>query len=650
MPRLKVLPIVLTILLSMVSRSRAEDEAADLAAKYDARITEDERQHWAFQTPKSPELPVVKNRAWVANPIDRFILSGLESESMTPAPAAERRTLLRRVYLDVIGLPPSLEEQESFLRDARPDAYERLVDSLLARPEYGERWARRWLDVVRFAETNGYERDAVKPNAWRYRDYVIRALNQDLPYDRFLTEQLAGDELEDADAESRIATGFLRLGAWDDEPADPLQDEFDQLDDIVSATSDTFLGLTLGCARCHDHKFEPLTQLDYYRMAAIFRPLERPLAGRTELDVPLEGVSAEGESIRAYVMKESPAKVRETPLLRRGSAGAGGPPVDAGMPAVLCGEQPEFLDASETTTQRRLTLARWLTSPDHPLTARVIVNRVWQGHFGEGIVRTPNDFGTSGEAPTHPELLDWLACWFMDNGWSMKRLHALILTSSAYRMSADAETSVQERDPENRRLSHWPRHRLEAEAIRDSVLASSGTLRRRLYGPSVYPEIPRPALESHSDPASVWKPFVADVADRRTIYAMMKRSLMIPMLEVLDVCDATRSAGKRNVTSVAPQALTLYNGDFINRQSRELGSRLIAAETTVPARINLAYRLTLARPPTAGELAHWVEFVDQELRELRETYPGTASRVIESDATAHACRVLFNLNEFVYPD
>jgi hypothetical protein len=272
------LSIVLTILLSTLSNSGAEDEAADLSAKYDSRIIEEERLHWAFQPPKSPELPTVKNGAWVANPIDRFILAKLEADSMAPARVAERRTLLRRVYLDVIGLPPTIEEQEAFLQDTRPDAYERLVDELLARPEYGERWARRWLDVVRFAESNGYERDAVKPNVWRYRDYVIRSLNHDLPYDRFLTEQLAGDEVEDADQESRIATGFLRLGAWDDEPADPVQDEFDQLDDLVSATSDAFLGLTLGCARCHDHKFEPLTQLDYYRMAAIFRP--RAAGGR----------------------------------------------------------------------------------------------------------------------------------------------------------------------------------------------------------------------------------------------------------------------------------------------------------------------------------------------------------------------------------
>lgn len=657
MPRLRLSACLVLVLaggfFSGAGSVRADDAFAELAAKYDSRIPDEERNHWAFQPPKPAELPAVQDRSWIVNPIDRFILARLETEKLTPAPPAEPRALVRRVYLDLIGLPPTIEEQDAFLRDTRPDAYDRLVRTLLSRPEYGERWARRWLDVARFAETNGYERDAIKPNAWRYRDYVIRSLNRDTPYNRFLTEQLAGDELDNADAETRIATGFLRLGPWDDEPADPAQDEYDQLDDIVSATSDTFLGLTLGCARCHDHKFEPITQLDYYRMAAIFRPLQRPKIGRFELDVPLGGSAVDSEpqrQLRGYVMTESIVYVPVTPLLHRGQAAAGGPSVAPGTPAVLSPTQPDFPPLETATTRRRLTLARWLTSPDHPLTARVIVNRVWQGHFGEGLVRTPNDFGVGGEEPTHPELLDWLACWFVDHGWSLKRLHELILTSATYRMSARIDTTVKQSDPENRLISHRSSHRLEAEVIRDSVLASTGRLNRQFYGPSVYPEIPGQALESHSDPNQVWKPFDPDVADRRTIYAMMKRSLMVPMLEVLDVCDATRSSGKRNVTSVAPQALTLFNGDFINRQSRAMARRLILQADSFPAQMDLAYRLTLARSPNRAELQQWTEFLERESDDIRRSRPDADEASRSEEVLAHACRVLFNLNEFVYPD
>jgi cytochrome c553 len=447
--------------------------------------------HWAFKRVQVQAVPPVKLSSWVRNPIDNFVLAKLEARGWKPSPAAGSRALLRRIYLDVIGMPPSLAEQEAFLQSATPATLDRIVNDLLARPAYGERWARHWLDLVRYAETNGYERDATKPHVWRYRDYVIRSLNDDKPFDRFVLEQLAGDELPDTNAETLTATGFYRLGPWDDEPADPKEDRYDQLEDILSTTSQAFLGLTLGCARCHDHKFEPLTQTDYYRMVAIFNGLQRPRKGRTELDLPIgkrlevdaeiardrlieaftqqltelrnahrkqtleskpasltaetiaafladpmkrdeaqrklvekhaalleEAIDAAAppdakQSIRAlkeriqqarsltpdlprgYYMVEPEPSPPATHLLIRGKAGNLGSEVAPGMPAILAESQPVF-PAPTRSSLRRLTLAQWIASPGNPLTARVIVNRVWQHHFGAGLVRTPSDFGRMG--------------------------------------------------------------------------------------------------------------------------------------------------------------------------------------------------------------------------------------------------------------
>jgi hypothetical protein len=632
--------------------------------------------------------------------------------------------LLRRVYLDLAGLPPTLAEQGAFLGDAAPGALERVVDDLLARPSYGERWGRHWLDLARYAETNGYERDATRPNAWRYRDYVIRAFNADKPFDRFVQEQLAGDELPDADADTLLATAFLRLGPWDDEPADRLEDRFDQLDDMVRTTSEVFLGLTLGCARCHNHKFEALTMLDYYRMVAIFNPLRRPQFGRGELDLPV-GTRAElarqtmrdrqiaaltAEATRArlqalrvpvavlavaprpggvplalqlalagrdvcdasprrsaevkrrvaalrqavpdlprgYILHEPSPVAPATHLLVRGKASRPGPEVPPGVPAVLVAAQPHFPPAAGTT-RRRLSLARWLTDPRHPLTARVIVNRVWHYHFGEGLVRTPNDFGVMGQEPTHPELLDWLTNWFVEHGWSIKQLHRLILASNTSRMSKHGNGAYAARDPEDRLLWRAPYRRLEVEALRDAVLAVSGRLDRRLYGQSMYPFVPRAALAGHSDPDRVWQPFDERAASRRTVYVFLKRSLVVPMLEVLDLCDTTRSADRRLVTTVAPQALTLFNGDFVNREARHLAERLAAEVGDDPGRqIDRAYRLTLCRPPRASEQAALGTFLRRETEQRgREGAPAAAAR---REALVQMCRVLFNLNEFAYAD
>jgi len=602
-------------------------------------------EHWAFQSIQRPGIPEVSDACWPRNPIDRFVLAKLEARGWRPAADAAPTDLLRRVYLDLLGFPPSIEAQLALARDPTPAALDRVIDQLLARPAYGERWARHWLDLVRYAETNGYERDAIKPMVWRYRDYVIRALNEDKPYDRFLLEQLAGDELPDASSETVIATGFYRLGHWDDEPADPQTDRFDQLDDIINTTSQSLLGLTLACARCHDHKFEPLTSKDYYSLLAVFDPLSRPRKGRTELTVPAgsreELKHASSDLPQAYVLQEKSPKAPDTRILIRGSATRPGAPVTPAVPDILARRQPDFPDPDSHTTRRRLGLARWIIDEQNPLTARVIVNHVWRLHFGQGLVRTAGDFGLMGDAPTHPELLDWLAHWFMhDAGWSLKELHRLILTSATWRMSRENNEAHAAEDPDNRLLWRMPYRRLEVEALRDSMLAVSGRMNREMFGPSMYPAVPPQALEGHSDPEKIWKPFNEKAASRRTIYAFIKRSMVVPMLEVLDLCDTTRPSEGRAVTTVAPQALTLFNGDFVNRQARHLADRLQhEVGNDSKAQVERAYHLALCREPTESETEAALMFLATETKNAPK-----------QQALTQLCRVILNLNEFAYPE
>ncbi|MCI0680686.1 MAG: DUF1549 and DUF1553 domain-containing protein [Gemmataceae bacterium] len=682
--------------LAQIDLAQIDLAQIDLAqidlAKIDAQVKPVDRLHWSFQPVEKPAIPAVKDKGWVRNPIDAFVLAGLEEQGWRPAAAVEPRALVRRLYFDLIGLPPSPDAIEEFVRawdaaSAKRQArvlLDRVVGQLLASPQHGERWGRHWLDVVRYAESNGYERDAAKPNIWRYRDYVIRAVNDDKPFDRFIIEQLAGDELdslpsthrgrgaggEGMTADTLIALGFNRLGPWDDEPADPKEDRFDQLDDLVNATSSAFLGLTLACCRCHDHKFEPLTMHDYYRMAAIFNPLDRPRKGRTELDLPvgtrqqldqeaernrkiaelIKGLPADktlpaevAEQVarlkqhtpslpRGYFLHEPGPTPPDTHLLVRGKATRPGPKVAPGLPTVLVDRQPAFPAPGVHTSRRRLTLARWIASPQNPLTARVIVNRVWAWHFGEGLVRTPNDFGVMGAAPTHPELLDWLAATFVDNGWSLKQLHRLIVTSNTYQMSKRWNAEYAAADPENQRLWRFPVKRLEVEAIRDAMLAVSGRLNPAMYGPSIYPEVPKEALAGNSDPDKIWKAFDEVEASRRTVYAFIKRSFVVPLLETLDLCDTTRPADKRLVTTVAPQALMLFNGDFVNRQARHFADRLRReAGEDRGKQIERAYLLALGRAPSAMERRVMGEFLERETLE-------------------QMCRVVLNLNEFVYVD
>jgi len=561
----------------------------------DEEVPKKPSEHWAFQPVKKSAVP---DSAHV-HPVDAFVY-GKGEALVTAKPMA----LLRRVYLDLIGLPPSIADQENFAKSGDLNG---VIDDLLARPEYGERWARHWLDVVRYADSNGYERDAEKPFVWRYRDYVIEALNQDKPFDRFVVEQLAGDELPDTSVDTHVATGFLRLGHWDDEPADPATDRYDQLDDIVSTTGQALLGLTIGCARCHDHKFEPLSTRDYYSLVAVFNPLQRPTKGRTELTVKVD-------DMEVYSWKRAAGPMPVTHVLLRGSATRPGEAVEPAMPAILSASTEAW------TKQSRLGLARWIASPKNPLTARVMVNRVWQQHFGQGLVGTANDFGLMGEKPVHPELLDWLAHWFVHEAhWSLKKLHRLMLTSRAWQAEKSPDAVMRYR-------------RLEVEAIRDSMLAVSGQLNPKRFGPAMRPAIPAAALEANTDKEKVWKASDEREASRRSIYTFIKRGLVVPMLETLDLADTVSSCPQRQVTTVAPQALTLFNGDFVNQQAKHFAARLKReAGDDAAKQITLAWRLALCREPSPDERAKMQGFLNEESLE-------------------QLCRVVLNLNEFVYPD
>jgi hypothetical protein len=748
---------------------------------------ESSAKHWAFQPVKKPEIPKVTDPTPVRTPIDAFILSRLEKVGLKLAAPADRRILLRRAYLDLIGLPPTPEEQHRFLQDQSPIAFERVLDDLLSRPQYGERWARHWLDTVRYAESNGYERDGAKPSAWRYRDYVIDSLNQDKPYDRFLTEQLAGDEIDGSNAETQIATTFLRLGTWDDEPADPKVDRYDQLDDVLGTTATAFMGVTLRCARCHDHKFEPFTQEDYYRLLAVFEPLQRPRDSRDEHDrlvgtrkelaayqaalakpqaeiadlekkvqslkdsirervlksaedssesessptlrvgvapIPTRSVSeapspkrfslpanvvaafrtdpakrtqeqkgltkrfseqlekeidrapAPQESVerkrwedqiasikkdlpkeptRAYIWYEEGPKAPVTKIFRRGDPTRPKSEVSPGLPVVLMDRQSSPPHPLEKSTGRRIWLTQWLTRPDNPLVARVIVNRIWQHHFGEGLVASANDFGVMGQKPVDQELLDWLASDFVANGWRMKRLHRMIMLSSVYQTASlyptgEAKTGNGQ-DAKIAGLAHWQQRRLEAESVRDSILAVSGRVNLQMGGPSVFPPLPRAVLEGQSRPGEGWGKSTDNQASRRSVYIFVKRVLAVPELELLDTPDTTFSCEQRPVSTTGPQALTFLNGEFIQQQARYFAHRLLREAGNDPAaQIQRAFELALCRPPRPQEIAASLDFMGRQQKQIESEAP--ASKIAAKDARQRAlaafCLVILNTNEFVF--
>jgi len=554
------------------------------------------RDWWSLRPVVRPAVPETSG---VDNPIDAFILASLRVNGLEPAPEADRRTLIRRVYYDLVGLPPSAEEIEAFVADDDPDAYERLVDRLLVSPAFGERWARYWLDIARYADTSGYERDQEKPGAWRYRDWVVCAINEDKPFDRFVTEQLAGDELPDRCEETVVATGFLRLGTWNDEPNDPEEYKYERLEDLVQVTSAAFLGLTVKCARCHDHKFDPIPQADYYRVANAFwpgpiEPRDRELLGgptREELGFDVLGWTDVRDPPPLFLMKKGDP---HQPLFA----------VEPGVPTVPAIDTPNPKPAGQTTG-RRLQLAQWLTDPANPLPARVFVNRLWQRHFGEGIVRTPDNFGFLGDQPTHPELLDWLASELVRDGWQAKPLHRLMLTSRTYRQASihPHQDEYADKDPGNRLWWRAERRRLDAEAMRDSLLVSSGELDRRIGGPSFKADVAPEALEGLSMKSGAWQPSPPEEQRRRSLYLFSQRSLLPPLMTAFDFVGTTEPCGRRDVSTVAPQALSLLNNPFAHEQSGSLADRVIAqAGGDTRSRVELAWRLALGRAPSPAEL------------------------------------------------
>jgi len=657
---------------------------------------------WSFRPPVKPAVPVLKHAEWVRNPVDAFVLQRLRRAGLSPSAPAPRRTLIRRAYLDLVGLPPTPEEIAAFETDRSPDAWEKVVDRLLASPHYGERWGRHWLDLARYAESAGFEGDKDRPLAYRYRDYVIDAFNRDKPYDEFVREQLAGDELRPGDREALVATGYLACGPQDQVQKDA-KTRSDEVDDLVSTTSSVFLGLTVGCARCHDHKYDPVKQTDYYRLAAIFAPTERrevdvptpeerrvadarnaelekelaplraqfnPLRERgvqaakaagqphlnddqiklalseadrkhfTELQAAIAAVEAKRPQLpKALVVTDTGREFPPVHLLLRGDAAHKGEVVQPGFVVSLPEGKTEVGPAAATpqTTGRRKALADWLTSRQNPLPARVWMNRVWRQHFGRGLVNTPSNFGVNGELPTHPELLDWLATTFQEGGWRLKPLHRLMLLSAAYQQSSTIREAAAKTDPENKLYWRMPVRRLEAEAVRDSLLAVAGTLDRQMGGPSVYPPVD-PSLRADTFLGFNWPEAQDDPKTwRRSVYIKVKRSLIYPQLEVFDCPEITSTVAQRNVTTTPTQALTLLNDPLILRQAALFAQRVEREAGADPAQqAERAYRLAFGRSPTASERTLAVQFLKN-----RKSPP-------DSTPLADFCHAVVNLNEFVY--
>ncbi len=683
--------------------------------------------HWAFTPPQPHAPPVVKNKDWTQNPIDAFILAGLEHAGLSPAPSADARTLVRRAYFDITGLPPTHEQADTFIRDSSPDAWPRLVDLLLASPHYGEQWGRHWLDLVRFAETNSFERDGLKPNAWKYRDYVIRSLNDDKPYDQFVREQLAGDELDQVTDDSMIATGYYRLGIWDDEPADPLQARYDEFDDIISTTSQAMLGLTIGCARCHDHKIDPIPQADYYGLLAFFadvtpyadiherdpgrysqwdmsKPEDRTKRAqlqekadltRKELqaieDTGIQRMSSGDQEIgrtpdRERLLKDKleqylnvsewgqyqetakrlestleeirkfPApqsalalarcnpRPEPTHILTRGNPHISGEIVEPHFPSLFGESEPTIPAPAEgaRSSGRRRILADWIASPRNMLTARVIVNRVWQHHFGRGLVRSANNFGELGTPPTHPELLDFLALWLVEHDWKLKPLHRLIMNSNTYRMSSAGNEQAIALDPTNDLLWRFDMRRLSAEEIRDAVLVTTGQFNAEMFGPGFYPSLSQEILATQSRPGDGWGQSSPEARARRSVYIHLKRSLLPPMLTAFDFPDVDSSCEDRFRTTQPGQALAMLNGTLLNEQAEKLATRVMKEAGSDPqTQVAQVIRLALDREATGKEIAEGTSLMNRLIKE-REQKP--------TDALRYWCLTVLNLNEFVYLD
>jgi mono/diheme cytochrome c family protein len=601
------------------------------AAESTFQITAKDRAFWSFQPVQQPPLPPVQDSAWVKSPLDRFLLAKREAKGLRPAGAADKRTLLRRATFDLIGLPPTPEDLDAFLADESADAFARVVDRLLASQHYGERWARHWLDVARYGEDQAHTFQARKyPDGFRYRDWVIRAFNTDLPYDRFILEQLAGDLLDGADRAGRLAaTGYFALG-----PVYYGRAVADELDDRVDTLARGFLGLTVACARCHDHKFDPIAQTDYYALQGIFASTDykefmlTPEGGIDEQAVsdPTDKMARDNKKgvvrkpvLHALTERANPANAR---VHLRGNPANLGDEVPRRFLTILAGEEPPPF----TKGSGRLELAQAIASKDNPLTARVLVNRVWYHLFGRGIVATPSNFGTLGEAPTHPELLDWLASRFVAQGWSVKTLIREIMLSAAYQMSSRFDEDNARTDPDNLLLWRMNRRRLEVEPWRDAMLAVAGNLDRTIGGPST-------ELSS------------ADNC-RRTLYGAVSRHNLDPLLRLFDFPDPNLTSDRRPVTSVPLQQLFVLNSEFMARQAQALAARLTADPETDAARIHRAFLLVYGRPARESEVRLGMRF----LAAASSTAPAEQPATVSQAAWEKYAQVLLSANEFAFVD
>lgn len=660
------------------------------ARKQDASsLTEADRDFWAWQVPRAMPQPVVRLARWSRGPLDTFVLAGLESQHMEPAPITNRRKLIRRATFDLHGLPPRPEAIHQFLQDVSPDAWSRLVDRLLASPRYGERWGRRWLDVARYADSNGMDDNMAYADAWRYRDYVIDALNADRSYDRFIFEQLAGDLLPRPDKKAGrevdpfgpvIATGFLMIGPKMLAEDDPVKQQMDIVDDQIDTVGRVFMGLTLGCARCHDHKFDPISIDDYYALAGIFKSSRVMLSYRVDskwnsralgpldlerrlehleqelnrLDETLvlgnfigredekKRVAAELDQVReAYsqvpkAMASQEGEVEDLQVFLRGNHLIRGQLAARRFPRFLSAEQDISLPRNESG---RRQLAEWLTQDQHPLTARVMVNRIWQGHFVHGLVRSVDNFGRLGQRPSNQSLLDWLAIQFVESGWSIKQMHLRCMTSEAYRMDTRARGNHLEIDPENQYLSRMNRRRMEAEVLRDSLLEVADRLDGQMGGAVLAGKTFRIlSAETLKDPALY-------ASTRRSVYLPVLRSGLYEMFRAFDFPDPAVVSGNRSETTVAPQALFMMNSQLMDEASAALEELSRSRGSDSKERIEWLFESVLGRLPLAAELEEWQRF----LSIYQGALTGDAGAA-ERKTWRAVCRVLLASNEFLYID
>ncbi|MEZ6061348.1 MAG: PSD1 and planctomycete cytochrome C domain-containing protein [Planctomycetaceae bacterium] len=682
------------------------DPAADREAwAHEASVSDEDRNFWSFQPPERPAVPDVASSDRVANPIDAFVLQKLQQHGLTLSPNADRTTLLRRVTFDLTGLPPLPEDIDAFVNDHDPLAWEKQVDRLLDSRQYGERWARHWLDIAGYADSEGAQNeDRVRPHMYRYRDYVIRSFNSDKPYSRFLLEQIAGDELADYEhaeiiddeiCDNLVATGFLRT-APDRTFANItnfVPDRLEVIADEMDILGTAVMGLTLKCARCHSHKFDPIPQRDYYRLTAIFKDaydehdwlksqgprtlpyvttaerrafeqheaaitqkvdaVRKELAA-TDLDEQKKKLEQQITQLESQRMPEpriralwSRGEPSPSYILMRGNYLTPGHPVEPGVPAVLSRDdapldiRPPWNDGR--STGRRLAFARWLTRPDHPLTARVMVNRIWQHHFGQGIVTTPGNFGRAGAAPTHPELLDWLATEFVRQNFSIKAMHRLIVTSNTYRQSSAVTGESPQRDPDGLLYSRAPLRRLEAEVLRDTLLFVSGKLNDTPYGPADPVDLRADGLVTSRESENGW---------RRSIYVLQRRTQIPTLLENFDYPQMGPNCIQRGESLVAPQALHLLNNRMIHQLASHFAERIRSeAGDDRAAQISVAYRRAFSRYPSEEEVTAAAEALEQLTTQWAESSNSKVGmQGTDQQALVTWCHAMFNLAEFIYVD